>query len=92
VPGTKQWVDTNLDVRGGAKLRFTANGTITYAADASLKGKTRTSGTFGPAGLPRRWADLVHQYAVKDSGHGALIARIGSGRGDNSVDGPEASR
>jgi hypothetical protein len=35
-------------------------------------------GTFGPDGLPRGWADLIHQYAVKDAGHGALIGRIGS--------------
>jgi len=78
VPGTKEWVDTNIDVRGGAKLRFTASGKITYPADTSYAGKMRTSGTFGPAGLPRDWADLLHQYAVKDAGHGALIARIGS--------------
>jgi hypothetical protein len=38
----------------------------------------RTSGTFGPAGLARGWADLIHQYAVTDAGHGALIGRIGS--------------
>ena len=74
----KEWVETNLDVRGGAKLRFTASGKITYPADSSYAGKTRTSGTFGPAGLPRNWADLIHQYAVKDGGHGALIGRIGS--------------
>jgi hypothetical protein len=78
VPGTKQWVDTNLDLRGGAKLRFIATGQITYAADTSYKGKLRTSGAFGPAGLPRGFADLVHQYAVKDAGHGALIGRVGS--------------
>ena len=78
VAGTKTWVDTNLDVRGGAKLRFTATGKITYPADTSYKGKSRTSGTFGPDGLPRGWADLIHQYAVKDAGHGALIGRIGS--------------
>ena len=77
VPGTKEWVDTNIDVRGDAKLRFTATGKITYPADESLMGKSRTSGTFGPAGLPRNWADLIHQYAVKDAGHGALIGRIG---------------
>jgi hypothetical protein len=78
VPGAKEWVDTNIDVRGGAKLRFTATGKITYAADSSYTGKMRTSGTFGPAGLARGWADLIHQYAVKDAGHGALISRIGS--------------
>jgi hypothetical protein len=78
VAGTKEWVDTNIDVRGGAKLRFTATGEITYPADSSYNGKMRTSGTFGPAGLERGWADLIHQYAVKDAGHGALIGRIGS--------------
>jgi len=78
VAGTKVWVDTNVDVRGGAKLRFTATGKITYPPDESVKGKSRTVGTFGPDGLPRGWADLIHQYAVKDAGHGALIGRIGS--------------
>lgn len=78
VAGTKEWVDTNVDVRGGAKLRFTATGKITYPPDDSYNGKLRTLGTFGPDGLARGWADLVHQYAVKDAGHGALIGRIGS--------------
>jgi LssY-like putative type I secretion system component LssY len=78
VPGTKEWVETNIDVRGGAKLRFTATGQITYPPDESRAGKTRTRGTFGPDGLPRGFADLIHQYAVRDAGHGALIGRIGS--------------
>ena len=78
ISGTKQWVDTNIDVRGGAKLRFTATGQITYPADQSYAGKLRTAGTFGPDGLPRGFADLVHGYAVGDAGHGALIGRIGS--------------
>src|ERR1700756_1012470 len=78
VPAAKEWVDTNLDVRGGAKLRFTATGQITYPSDNSYSGKSRTTGTFGPDGLPRGFADLIHQYAVRDAGHGALIARIGS--------------
>ena len=78
IDGTKVWVDTNINLRGGAKLRFTATGQITYPQDTSYKGKGRTVGTFGPDGLPRGWADLIHQYAVKDAGHGALIGRIGS--------------
>jgi len=73
VSGTREWVDTNIDLRGGAKLRFTATGTITYPSDDSSTGKSRTLGTFGPDGLARGWADLIHQYAVKDAGHGALI-------------------
>jgi hypothetical protein len=79
VPAAKEWVDTKIDLWGGAKLRFTATGTMTYPADTSYAGKTKTSGTFGPAGLSRGWADLIHQYAVTDAGHGALIGRIGSG-------------
>jgi hypothetical protein len=78
VPGSKEWVDTNIDVHGEAKLRFTATGKITYPPDTSYKGRSRTLGTFGPDGLPRGFADLIHQYAVKDAGHGALIGRIGS--------------
>ena len=80
VPAKQEWVDTNIDVRGGAKLRFTATGKISYPSDDSYAGKARTSGTFGPNGLPRGWADLIHQYAVKDAGHGALIGRDGFGR------------
>jgi len=67
-----------LGVRGGAKLRFTATGQITYPSDNSYSGKSRTSGTFGPDGLPRGFADLIHQYAVNSAGHGALIGRVGS--------------
>ena len=78
VSGTKEWVDTKIDVRGGAKLRFTADGKISYPADQSYGGKLRTAGTFGPDGLPRGFADMVHQYAVGSAGHGALIGRIGS--------------
>lgn len=78
VPGMKEWVDTGVDVRGGAKLRFTATGQITYPADQSYAGKLHTAGTFGPDGLARGFADLVHSYAVGDAGHGALIGRIGA--------------
>ena len=78
VPGATEWVDTKIDVRGGAKLHFTATGQITYPPDQSYSGRTRTRGTFGPDGLPRGFADLIHQYAVRDGGHGALIGRIGS--------------
>ncbi len=68
VDASKQWVDTKIDLRPGEKLHFTATGTITYP-----KG-----GTFGPDGLARNFKDLIHQYAVTDAGHGALIARLGS--------------
>lgn len=76
IAGSKQWVDTNLDLRAGEKLHLTANGTITYPAGSSSKSKPRT---FDPDGLTRGWGDLIHQYAVSDGGHGALIGRLGSG-------------
>lgn len=79
VPGNRQWTDTKIDLRGGAKVRFTATGKITYpAGDQSYESKTRTAGTFGPDGLARGFADLLHGYAVGSAGHGALIGRIGS--------------
>jgi hypothetical protein len=68
VDASKQWVDTKIDLRPGEKLHFAATGTITYP-----KG-----GAFGPDGLARNFKDLIHQYAVADAGHGALIARLGS--------------
>ncbi len=78
ISGTKEWVDTNIDLRGGAKVRITATGQITYPADTSYTGKMHTAGTFGPDGLERGFADLLHQYAVTSAGHGALIGRVGS--------------
>jgi hypothetical protein len=71
-----QWVDTKIDLRAGEKLHLTATGTITYPAGPSSKPPARS---FGPAGIARGWADLIHQYAVPDGGHGALIGRLGTG-------------
>jgi hypothetical protein len=76
VAASKQWIDTGLDLRMGEKLHVTATGSITYPAGNSSKSKPHT---FGPDGLTRGWADLVHQYAVSDAGHGALIGRLGTG-------------
>ena len=70
VDGSKEWVDTKIDVRGGTKLKITAEGTITY----SDKRKT-----FGPEGLTRGFADLIHEYAVPNGAHGELIGRLGTG-------------
>ena len=78
VAGTQQWVDTGIDLRGGAKLRFTAHGQMTYPFDNSYESKLQTTGTFGPEGLPRGFADLLHGYALGSAGHGALIGRVGS--------------
>jgi hypothetical protein len=75
IDATKQWVDTGIDVRGGERLRATGSGKITYPP----AGKNPEERTFGPDGLTRGWADLIHEYAVPDGNHGELIARIGSG-------------
>jgi hypothetical protein len=71
VSGAKVWTDTNIDLRAGEKLQITAEGTITYA-DAKKN-------HFGPAGITRSFADVIHQYAVPNGGHGELIGRLGSG-------------
>lgn len=69
LPASKQWVDTNIDLRAGEKLRITAEGSAAYT-----QGKS-----FGPAGLPRSVVDVVHEYAVPEGAHGAVIAELGSG-------------
>jgi hypothetical protein len=70
VDGSKEWVDTKIDVRGGEKLKFAAEGSITY---------TDKNKTFGPAGITRSFADLIHEYAVPNGNHGELIGRLGTG-------------
>ncbi|HXX46045.1 MAG TPA: LssY C-terminal domain-containing protein [Candidatus Acidoferrales bacterium] len=75
IDASKQWVDTNIDLRAGEKIHFTATGTITYPATQSSKSKERS---FGPDGLSRSFTDLIHQYAAPDAGHGALIGRLGT--------------
>jgi hypothetical protein len=77
VDATKEWMDTKVDLRSGEKIRLTATGTITYPADK----KHPDGRTFGPEGLPRAFEDLIHEYGVTDSGHGTLIARLGSDQG-----------
>jgi hypothetical protein len=76
VGGSHEWTDTKIDLRAGEKLRITAEGTITYA-----KGNH-----FGPAGITRSFADVIHQYAVPDGAHGELIGRLGSGDAAQAFD------
>jgi hypothetical protein len=73
VDAAKQWIDTKIDLRSGEKLRITATGTITYPPDK----KHPDGRTLGPEGLPRSFADLIHEYAVPDAGHGSLVGRLG---------------
>jgi hypothetical protein len=76
VVATSEWTDTKIDLRAGEKLKITAEGTITYA-----KGNH-----FGPAGITRSFADVIHQYAVPDGAHGELIGRLGSGDAAEAFD------
>ncbi|HEY6273723.1 MAG TPA: LssY C-terminal domain-containing protein [Terriglobales bacterium] len=73
VEGSKQWVDTNIDVRAGEKVRFSATGEVAYAQ----QGKSQER-KFGPDGMARGFSDVIHQYAASDAGHGALVARVGA--------------
>ena len=75
VPATKQWIDTNIDLRAGEKIRLTSTETITYPPAKSAK--SQDGQTVSPDGLPRSFRDLIHQYAVPNGGHGALIGRLG---------------
>lgn len=77
IDASKQWLDTGLDLRSAEKIHLTATGTITYPATQSSNSKQSQPRTFGPEGLARSFADLIHQYAVTDAGHGALIGRLG---------------
>ena len=79
VPATTIWLDTKIDVLAGAQIQFSATGTGSYSSTDS-KGQSKVQ-SFGADGLARGWRDLVHQYPVANSGHGALIGRIGSGDG-----------
>ena len=74
VAATKQWVDTGIDLRAEEKIRITASGAIQYPADK----KHPNGRSCGPEGLERGFADLIHDYAVPEGGHGALIGRLGS--------------
>jgi hypothetical protein len=73
---SQQWLDTHIDLRAAEKLHITATGKVTYPTSDASKLPAKT---FGPDGLSRGWADLIHQYAVPDGGHGALIGRLGLG-------------
>jgi hypothetical protein len=72
VDASKQWVDTNIDLRSGERLHFATSGEVTYPAQGKSKERT-----FGPDGLPRGFTDVIRQYPVGDAGHGALVGRLG---------------
>ena len=68
VPGARQWLDTQLDLKAGDTVKFTGSGSIRYAgAPAGI----------GPAGGTRGWTDLLRAYPLNDVPKGALLGKIG---------------
>src|SRR5262249_11151239 len=61
------WTVTDLDIKPGERVVFTATGT------ARCPGRNEE---FGPAGIPRGFRDLLRVLPVQ-TGRGALIGRIG---------------
>ena len=68
IEGSKQWVDTALDLKPGDQVRLTGSGTLKYST--SLKEN-------GPEGGVRAWLDMIRTFPLNDSPKGALIGRIG---------------
>jgi len=66
--GTSDWVDTEVDLRAGDQINFTATGSMVVGP-----GKAAT-----PQGATRGFRDLIKAYPVNDAGQAALIGRIGS--------------
>lgn len=80
VDASREWTDSKIDMRGGETIKITATGTITYT---DSKGRVKT---FGPAGITRGMADLIHEYAVPNGGHGELIGRLGNGNSGDAFE------
>jgi len=68
VSATKTWSSTDLELRAGERVVFTASGT------ARCPGQ---DDAFGPAGLPRGFRDLLRALPVGQAARGALVGRIG---------------
>ncbi len=66
--GSKQWLDTGMDLHPGDMLRISATGTLQYPQSKSN----------GPEGLARGWKDLLRILPLNDAGRGALLGRVGS--------------
>ena len=68
VAGDKQFTDTQIDVKAGDTLKFTATGNLQMLAPARQ---------VGPEGTARGWMDMVKTYPVLDGAKNALIGKIG---------------
>jgi hypothetical protein len=67
IPADREWTDTEIDIRAGDTIRFSAEGTIHYTS----------SKTCGPDGARRDLKDLFRALPVNDVGRGAFIGLIG---------------
>ena len=63
------WTTTDLTLKPGDRVVFRATGTA----------RCGDQQTFGPAGLPRGFRDLLRVLPMAQAGRGALIGRIGDG-------------
>ena len=63
------WTTTDLALKPGDRVVFRATGTA----------RCGDQQTFGPAGLPRGFRDLLRVLPLAQAGRGALIGRIGDG-------------
>jgi hypothetical protein len=66
--GSKQWLDTGIDLKPGDMIRLFGSGTIRYSTSQKDN---------GPEGGARAWMDLLRTYPLNDVPKGALIGRIG---------------
>ena len=68
VSGSKQWVDTGMDVNAGDKLHITAKGTVNMGNNNGITAD----------GASRGWVDTLRALMVPSAGRGALVGRIGN--------------
>jgi len=81
VTGTKQWLDTGIDLLAGGRVSITASGSLQYP-------QAQTAAT--PDGMSRGWKDLMRVMPVNEAGRGALIGKLGND--DASIPFPIGSR
>jgi hypothetical protein len=67
--GSRQWVDTGLDIAPGDTISLESSGSLRYS---SVRGQS-----IGPEGIRRSWTDLLRTFPLNDAGRGAVIGRIG---------------
>ena len=62
------WTPTDLEVKPGERVVFSAKGSASCGGAAS---------SFGPDGIPRGFRDLLRILPMPQAGRGALLGRIG---------------